>query len=89
VGKETEMSKRGEEALARIEREETAKDPQFMDKVEYHTHLWNKYVNEQDCSNQFAYRGSANCPTLPEICSHIKEVDNRMLARYPDMKEEE
>ena len=81
------MSKRGEEALARIEREETAKDPQFMDKVEYHTHLWNKYVNEQDCSNQFAYRGSASC----EIgeCNHIKEVANRMVARYPDMKEEE
>lgn len=81
------MSKRGEEALARIVHEATEKDPLFPEKVDYHNYLWNKYVNEQDCSNQFAYRGSASC----EIgeCNHIKEVANRMVARYPDMKEEE
>ena len=73
------MSDRGERALERIVNDEVDKDPQFMDKMEYHTYLYNKFVNDVDCSNKFAYRGTAECETLGK---HIFAVADGMTARF-------
>ena len=59
--------------------DEIAKDSKFMDKLQYHDYLYNKFVNKMDCSNKFAYSGEANC----EIeCEHIKAVASEMIAKF-------
>jgi len=80
------MSREAEEALERIVNEEIKKDSQFMDKVKYHNYLTEKYIWNQDCSHQFAYRGEAECE---ELCEHISTVAKLMVEKYPDMADEE
>ena len=38
------MSREAEEALDRIVKEEIERDPQFVEKVEYHNYLTEKYI---------------------------------------------
>ena len=76
------MSREAEEALDRIVKEEIERDPQFVEKVEYHNYLTEKYIWNQDCSNQFAYQGE-------ELCEHVSTVAKLMVEKYPDMADEE
>ena len=71
----------GANALEKILNDEIAKDSKFMDKLQYHEYLYNKFVNNMDCSNKFAYSGEANC----EIeCEHIKAVASAMIAKFKE-----
>jgi hypothetical protein len=80
------MSREAEESLERLVNEEIERDPQFMDKVKYHNYLTEKYIWNQDCSNQFAYQGEAECE---ELCEHVSTVAKLMVEKYPDMADEE
>tara|TARA_R110001583_G_scaffold63098_1_gene184710 strand:+ start:3972 stop:4250 length:279 start_codon:yes stop_codon:yes gene_type:complete len=86
------MSREAEEALDRIVKEEIERDPQFVEKVEYHNYLTEKYIWNQDCSNQFAYQGEAKCGKGfdgEELCEHVSTVAKLMVEKYPDMADEE
>ena len=74
------MSNEGERALDKVVREETAKDPQFMDKMEYWNYLWDKHVNNEYCSNQFGWKYDARCPD-PK-CEHTQAVADGMKEKF-------
>tara|TARA_R110002012_G_scaffold237169_1_gene410909 strand:+ start:133 stop:480 length:348 start_codon:yes stop_codon:yes gene_type:complete len=81
------MSKEAEESLERLVNAEMERDPQFMDKVRYHNYLTEKYIWNQDCSNQFAYQGEAKCPSGingEEWCEHVDAVAKAMVEKYPE-----
>lgn len=84
--KENTMSKEAEESLERLVNAEMERDPQFMDKVTYHNYLTEIYIHNQDCSNQFAYEGDAQCPNGlnddDEWCEHVQAVADGMVAKF-------
>jgi len=85
--KENTMSKEAEESLERLVNAEMERDPQFMDKVRYHNYLTEKYIWNQDCSNQFAYQGEAKCPSGingEDWCEHVDAVAKAMVEKYPE-----
>jgi hypothetical protein len=77
--KENTMSKEAEESLERLVNAEIERDPEFMDKVRYHDYLSEKYIWDQDCSHQFAYRGEAECE---DLCAHVQAVADGMVAKF-------
>ena len=80
------MSNEGERALDKVVREETAKDPQFMDKMEYWNYLWDTHVNNSDCSNKFGWEhenvGKTPTCTNPYNCKHIEAVSDGMKEKF-------
>ena len=73
------MSKQAEESYERIINEEIDKNPQFMDQVRYHNYLTEIHIHSQDCSNQFAYEGDAQCP---QLCEHVRAVADGMVEKF-------
>ena len=56
----------------------------MMNEIDYHTYLEDKFIYDNDCSNQFAYSGTSNCPTN---CEHVQMVAAFMVAKFPHLKD--
>lgn len=46
-------------------------EKEFLDEISYWNYLQDKLIIANDCSNQFAYRGTSNCDSN---CVHVRAV---------------